>query len=55
MKNNYLIAFIIFIGLAVLFFFPSPQSNFLAYLGTAIFFIIIIIIIFNWDKIKKKL
>ncbi|MFH2028543.1 MAG: hypothetical protein ABIJ08_05365 [Nanoarchaeota archaeon] len=42
MKTNHLIPIIAFVGLAVLFFFPEPESNFPAYIGTAFFFIILI-------------
>jgi len=42
-KVRYLIPITIFIGLAVLFSFPEPESNFLAYVGTALFFIILVI------------
>ena len=41
MKN--LIPIIVFIGLITLLFFPSPESNFLAYLGTALFFVVLIV------------
>ena len=40
-----IISIIIFIGISILFFFPSPEENFLAYLGTAFFFVIIIILL----------
>jgi len=43
MKFNYLTLLIIFIGIAVLFFFPEPETNFLAYVGTALIFIILTI------------
>jgi len=52
MKIIYLIPIIIFIGLAILFFFPSPEENFFAYIGTALFFIIVIV--FLIIKFKKK-
>jgi len=39
------------IGAITLFLFPEPESNFLAYLGTALFFVIIIIKLF---RIKSK-
>jgi len=42
MKTNNLIPFIILIGVATLFFFPSPEENFLAYLGIMLFFVILI-------------
>jgi hypothetical protein len=53
MKNNYVIPIVIIVGLGVLFFFPSPQSNFPAYVGTALLFIIIIIILFKQKNSKK--
>ena len=45
MKPNYLIPVILAIGLIVLFLFPEPQTNFLAYIGTALFFVIIIVLL----------
>ncbi|MBU4308387.1 MAG: hypothetical protein KJ566_01170 [Nanoarchaeota archaeon] len=42
------------IGVITLFFFPEPESNFLAYLGTALFFVIIIIILLRIKSKKKK-
>ena len=53
MKINYLIIAVIAIGLATLFFFPEPETNFIAYLGTALFFAIITIALIVW-KIRKK-
>ena len=56
MKLNYLIPTIIIIGLMVLFFFPEPETNFFAYVGTALFFIVLtifLIIIKIWKKNKK--
>jgi len=38
MKADYLIPLILIIGIAVLFFFPNPESNFIPYVGTALFF-----------------
>ena len=49
---SYIILIIILIGLGILFFFPSPEDNFLAYFGTALFFVILII--FLIIKYKKK-
>jgi len=53
MKINNLIPIIIIIGFAILFFFPEPETNFIAYLGTALFFIILII--FLLIKNKRRL
>jgi len=53
MKVNYLIPIIILIGIATLFFFPEPETNFLAYAGTASFFIIVIILLILWNKKRK--
>jgi uncharacterized membrane protein YgaE (UPF0421/DUF939 family) len=50
MKLNYLIWIIIVLGIGVLFFFPEPETNFLAYLGTALFFIALTIFLI----VKKK-
>jgi hypothetical protein len=54
MKNNYVIFAVIIIGIGALFFFPSPASNFLAYIGTALFFIIAVILLFRWKYVKGK-
>jgi|AntAceMinimDraft_18_1070375.scaffolds.fasta_scaffold14365_7 positive regulator of sigma E activity len=54
MKFNYLTPLIIFIGVAVLFSFPEPETNFLAYIGTALIFIILTIFSIIWEKRKKK-
>jgi hypothetical protein len=53
MKNNYLIPGVILIGVLVLFFFPEPENNFLAYIGTALCFIILTILLII--KQKKKI
>ena len=39
------------LGGIVLFLFPEPESNFLAYLGTALLFVLIII---KLSRIKSK-
>ncbi len=54
MKSDYLTPLIILIGIAVLFFFPEPETNFLAYLGTALIFITLTIFSIIWEKRKKK-
>ena len=53
MKINNLVAFVIFIGITVLFFFPSPEENFLAYLGVILFFVILIFFL-SRQGIKNK-
>jgi len=52
MKTNNLIPILIILGLAVLFFFPNPESNIFLYLGTALFFIILIIFLIKLNKKK---
>jgi len=42
MKINYLIPIVILIGIVVLFFFPNPESNFILYFGTGIFFVVLV-------------
>jgi len=54
MKFNYLTHLIILIGIAVLFFFPEPETNFLAYISTALIFIMLTIFSIIWEKRKKK-
>jgi len=53
MKINYLIPIVILIGIGVLFFFPEPETNFLLYLGTALFFIIVVVFLINKSRRKK--
>lgn len=53
MKSNYLVYAIAIIGILVLFFFPEPATNFLAYLATAITFILLIVFLKKWQKKKK--
>lgn len=53
MRFDYLIPVTIIIGFAVLFFFPEPESNFLAYAATALFFAIAIVVLIVLAKKKK--
>lgn len=53
MKSKYLIPIIVTVGLVVLFFFPEPETNFLAYAGTALTFVVAIIFVILWQKQKK--
>jgi len=53
MKTDYLILAVLIIGLAALFFFPSPESNFLLYAGTALFFGILIGVLLVLRRKKK--
>jgi L-asparagine transporter-like permease len=53
MKFKYLTPLIILIGIVVLFFFPEPETNFLAYIGTALIFIMLTIFSIIWKKRKK--
>jgi len=53
MKTQILIPIVILIGLVVLFFFPEPETNFIAYFGTALSFIIITIFLIIKSKIKN--
>jgi positive regulator of sigma E activity len=54
MKFNYLTPLIILIGIAILFFFPEPETNFIAYIGTALIFIMLTIFSIIWEKKKKE-
>lgn len=54
MKINYLIFIVITLGIITLFFFPSPEDNFLAYLGVAFFFVIVIFLIIKF-QVKNKI
>jgi len=48
-KHGYAIAFVAFLGLLTLFFFPEPETNFPAYVATALIFILVIVLL-----IKRK-
>ncbi len=52
MKFNNLIPLIILLGITTLFFFPEPETNFIAYITTALIFVIIIIALTIWKKKK---
>lgn len=54
MKINSLIPIAIILGIIVLFFFPEPETNFLAYFGTALFFIVIVILLVIKSRRKSK-
>jgi hypothetical protein len=43
----------VIIGIMVLFFFPEPETNFLAYSLTALFFIIVTVLLIIKFKRKK--
>jgi len=52
-KINILIIFVIILGVTTLFFFPEPATNFFGYVGTGLFFIVLIIILFIIKRNKK--
>jgi membrane protein YdbS with pleckstrin-like domain len=58
-QNNLIIKLIIpvviILGFTVLFFFPEPESNFLAYFATALFFIILTIFLIIFGKRKNQI
>lgn len=53
MKIKDLISIVILIGLLILFFFPEPETNFIAYFGVFLFFVIIVIILIILSKKNK--
>lgn len=53
MKNKYFIQAVAILGLGVLFFFPEPETNFLAYFGTALFFALLILALILRQRKKK--
>jgi hypothetical protein len=53
MKIQTLIPITILMGLVILFFFPEPETNFLAYFGTALSFIILITFLIIKSKKRK--
>ncbi len=52
MKNYWIISLVV--GLIALFFFPEPETNFMVYLATAVFFIILTIILFKLFRAKSR-
>ncbi len=54
MKISYLIPLVIFVGVLVLFFFPSPEDNFLKYIITALFFITLLIFLILKSRRKNE-
>lgn len=50
MKANYLTIIIAVVGSIALFFFPEPETNFVAYASTAVFFVIILMFSLFWKK-----
>jgi hypothetical protein len=53
-KLIYLIPIVILIGIVALFFFPEPETNFFAYLGTALFFVILTVFLIVLNRRMKK-
>jgi L-asparagine transporter-like permease len=56
MKTVNFIPLVILIGVVVLFFFPEPQTNFLAYVSTALFFVLLVVFLIiksQKDKVRK--
>ena len=51
MKNIWIVSLVV--GLVILFFFPEPETNFIAYLATAIFFVGLTIVLFKRNKNYK--
>ncbi|HOZ36100.1 MAG TPA: hypothetical protein PLK55_03915 [archaeon] len=49
-KKDYLIPIVIFIGIATLFFFPSPADHLLQYFAVMLFFVILIIFLIKRNK-----
>jgi len=52
MKNIWILSLIV--GLIILFFFPEPQTNFIAYSVTAIFFIILTVVLSKKQKKREN-
>ena len=55
MNIQNLIVILVCIGIGILFFFPNPESNFLAYFGTFLFFVILIVFLSIKSNKKNKL
>jgi len=52
MKNNNLIPILILVGVLILFFFPNPEENILAYLGTGLLFVVMVVLLVRSRKKK---
>lgn len=52
-KSKYLIPTILFIGVAVLYFFPEPEENFLLYIVTLLVLVVIVILLTLRGKKEK--
>jgi len=52
MKINNLIPLVIILGVIILFFFPSPESNFIFYLATFLFFIFLVLFLLFLSRKK---
>ncbi len=50
LKIKYLTYAVAGIELIVLFLFPEPERNFLAYIGTAALFVALIALLIAWQK-----
>lgn len=53
-KFNYLITIIILIGILTLFFFPEPETNFIFYALTGLFFVALIVALLIFNKKSKN-
>ena len=49
MKNYWIVSLVI--GLVAMFLFPEPETNFIAYMAVAVFFIILTVVLFK--KFRK--
>lgn len=50
MRIRHFIPIVAVIGVGTLFFFPEPESNFIAYLATASAFVAAIICLLVWSR-----
>jgi len=50
--NKILFILVLILGYLTLLFFPHPENNFIFYITTVLFFIIILKIIYSWDTKK---
>jgi uncharacterized membrane protein YccC len=50
LKRSYAIPLVVTIGVLTLFFFPEPQTNFLAYVATMLAFGVLIMLTVRWAR-----
>jgi hypothetical protein len=53
MKTYQLIIPVVILGVLALFFFPEPETNFVWYAATALFFLALVVFLVVWNSKNK--